>query len=392
MLKKIIIACLFVGSCSLLSRVSAQVNVDTINLHWPAYISLKDYLVPFMKADTIVNELILPIRKSEKGATAHLLFPAKKILKIQDVYLEREYREGKDWVVNGREIVLTDNSAIPFLRDDELLFKADKKKEGYYQLAKDSGYFVLYDEHKLFPSHQLAVTYVPERKGAFSPQPPKLYKQKIHGKLTRTSQKLKRGEPLKIVFYGNSIEVGGNTSGYLGVKPFMPNWTQLVVYNLRSTYSSEITYVNNAKGGMVAQWGVENAEERVANEKPDLVVIAFGMNDGTFGVPDSTFIGQLQKIMDTASETNPNCEFIIVTPMLANPLAIHSKSQESYRLPILGLVKEGTAVADVTFWHKWLLNYKSYQDMIANNINHPNDYLARWYAHVVSAILVPEKK
>src|SRR5690606_21919188 len=138
---------------------------------------------------------------------------------------------------------------------------------------------------------------------------------------------------LKIVFYGNSIEVGGNTSGYLGVKPFMPNWTQLVVYQLRSTYTSDISYINNAKGGMVAQWGVENAEERVANEKPDLVVIAFGMNDGTFGVPESTFIGQLQKIMETASKNNPNCEFILVTPMLANPLAIHSKrDRKSTRL------------------------------------------------------------
>lgn len=367
-------------------------NVDTINLHWPAYISLKDYLVPFMRADTIVHELILPIKKSEKGATAQLLFPAKKILKIQDVYLEKEYKEQQDWVFNGREILLTEHSPIPFLRADQLLFKEDKKKDGFYQPAKDSGYFVLYDEHKLFPSHQLAVTYVPERRRKISGQPSKLYDQKIHGKLTRTSQKLKKGEPLKIVFYGNSIEVGGNTSGYLGVKPFMPNWTQLVVHNLRSRYASEIAYANNAKGGMVAQWGVENAEERVANENPDLVVIAFGMNDGTFAVPEAEFIRQLQQIMDITSSKNPNCEFILVTPMLANPVAVQSKKQEDYRLPILKLANKGVAVADVTAWHKWLLNYKSYQDMIANNINHPNDYLARWYAHVVSAILIPEKK
>src|SRR5690606_31112732 len=144
-------------------------------------------------------------------------------------------------------------------------------------------------------------------------------------------------------------------------------WTQLVVYQLRSTYTSEISYINNAKGGMVAQWGVENAEERVANENPDLVVIAFGMNDGTFGVSEADFTGQLKRIMDIATRKNPACEFIVVTPMLPNPLAIHSKSQESYRIPMLDLATKGIAVADVTLWHKWLLQYKSYQDMTANN-------------------------
>ncbi|MBE8721855.1 SGNH/GDSL hydrolase family protein [Sphingobacterium pedocola] len=368
---------------------SGGAGVDTIHLHWPAYISLKDYLVPFTAADTIVHELILPIKQTESNASAHLLFPAKKILKVQDVYLEKEYQEHKDWVVNGREITLTAQSSMLFLRSAELLFGADKKMEGFYQEAKEPGYFVLYDEHRLFPLHQLAVTYIPDRGHTVPDQPLKVYDEKIHGKLERTLQKLKQGDPLKIVFYGNSIEVGGNTSGYLGVKPFMPNWTQLVVYQLRSTYSSEISYINNAKGGMVAQWGVENAEQRVANENPDLVVIAFGMNDGTFGVSEADFIGQLQRIMDITKKKNPACEFVLVSPMLANPLAIHSKSQESYRIPMLNLATKGVAVADVTLWHKWLLQNKSYQDMTSNNINHPNDYLARWYAHIVSAILTP---
>ena len=38
--------------------------------------------------------------------------------------------------------------------------------------------------------------------------------------------------------------------------------------------------------------------------------------------------------------------------------------------------------------HKELLNHKSYQDMTGNNINHPNDYLIRWYAQFISGLLV----
>ena len=29
--------------------------------------------------------------------------------------------------------------------------------------------------------------------------------------------------------------------------------------------------------------------------------------------------------------------------------------------------------------------------LTGNNINHPNDYLAQWYAHIVSEILIPER-
>ena len=41
------------------------------------------------------------------------------------------------------------------------------------------------------------------------------------------------------------------------------------------------------------------------------------------------------------------------------------------------------AVADVTTFHKYLLRRKRFCDMSANNVNHPNDFMARAYAHVM---------
>jgi len=365
------------------SGTTSRDGADTIELHWPKYISLRDYLKPFIQADTIVNEIILPMENAETTPRARILFPAKKILSIKDVYLEKEYYEHKDWEVRRREIVLTKNSLIPFLHENDLLFK--EERVGFSQPAKESSHYVLFSEGALFPSYQLAVTYIPDRTNSSFPS---ILGQKENS-LSGTLGKLKRGEPLKIVFYGNSIEAGGNSSGYLGVKPYMPNWPQLVIYNLRMNYLSEISYKNQSKGGMMAKWGMENADERVANENPDLVVIAFGMNDGTFSVPVNDFISQIEEIMRIAKVRNPMCEFLLVTPMLANPMAIQSKMQEDYRQPLWKLANEHVAIADVTNWHKWLLDYKSYQDMTGNNINHPNDYLARWYAHLVSAILIP---
>lgn len=367
----------------------AQNPVDTIYKHWPNYISLDSYLTPFTKADTIVNEIVLPIKYGDEKPFAQLLFPVKKILSIKDVYLDKEYKVGKDWVVDGRKLILPNISKIPYLIDSELLFRNEKK--GISLPSKKEGYYVLFSEGLLFPSYQLSVTYVPDRSD-YNPLFPKVFNSKLNTRLVRTNTKLQKGEPLKIVFYGNSIEVGGNSSGFLGVSPFMPNWTELIVYNLRNSFSSSISYTNNSVGGMTAKWGEENTDERVTSLNPDLAVIAFGMNDGSGKVPVSDFIDQLKGIMKKVRLKSPECEFILVTPMLANPLAIHSQIQEEYRLPIWSLANKGVSVADVTVWHKWLLSHKSYQDMTGNNINHPNDYLARWYAHIVSELLISEKQ
>lgn len=362
---------------------------DTICLHWPEYISLDDYLIPFTKADTIINEIILPIQYGDEKPFAQLLFPAEEILSIKDIYLEKEYNIEEEWIINGRKLILSNDSEIPYLKDSELLFRDEKI--GKSLPSKKEGYFVLFGEGQLFPSYQLAVTYIPDRSGC-SYSFPETMESKNKMSLQKTTTKLKKGQPLKIVFYGNSIEVGGNSSGFKGVKPYMPNWTQLVVYNLRRRFSSNISYKNQSVGGKTAQWGLENAAALVASENPDLVVIAFGMNDGTHKIPVSDFICQIKGIMKTTHQKNPECEFILVTPILANPLAIHSQIQEDYRYPLWELSDKQVAIADITVWHKWLLQYKSYQDMTGNNINHPNDYLARWYAHIVSEILIPEKK
>lgn len=357
---------------------------DTIGLHWPDYISLDEYMQPFAQADTIVDEIILPVRIERECAEASLLFHPRKILTVRDAYLKEEFSEDH-WEVRGRTIRLKPGSAIPFLKDTDLIFS--EKKEGRSLPAKEEEKYVLGSEGQLFPSYQLAVTYIRDTDVPVSF--PERLKSDRRNTLQRTKKKLKRGEPLKIVFFGNSIEVGGNSSGFQHMPPYMPSWPQLFVYNLRQHYSSEIIFTNQSVGGKTAQWGVENAKERVAEKEPDLVVIGFGMNDGTGKVPPEDFTGRLKSIMKEVAKTNPRCEFILVTPMLANPLSIHSQIQKEYRLPVWDLGGKHVAVSDMTVWHEWLLKYKSYQDMTGNNINHPNDYLARWYAHVLSEILIP---
>ena len=91
--------------------------------------------------------------------------------------------------------------------------------------------------------------------------------------------------------------------------------------------------------------------------------------------------------MDTARTANPDVEFILVSPILANPDTYFNGTQSKYLPALLELETEGTCVADLTSIHTYLLQKKTYTDMTGNNVNHPNDFLIRFYAQVLEATL-----
>ncbi|MDD3766414.1 MAG: GDSL-type esterase/lipase family protein, partial [Eubacteriales bacterium] len=139
-------------------------------------------------------------------------------------------------------------------------------------------------------------------------------------------------------------------------------------------------------------WGVENAQTLVAQKNPDLVIISFGMNDGAKAVAPQTYIDNLQSIMDTVRSSNPDVEFILVSSSLPNPesASVNAGSQELY-LPYLQQLcndAQGVALADITTPNQKLLEKKRFVDMTGNNINHPNDFMIRWYAQIISAIFL----
>lgn len=362
------------------NRQALAQTVDTLDRHWPAYINLDQYMQPFLTADTIYNELLMPIKDGHAAPNGSLLFPVKSVLSVRDTYLGTEYEQGKDWIWEGQRIVLTDSSRIPYFNSHELVY--GEAREGISQPGSTPGTYVLFSEGELLRSKQLAVTYIPDRRSGKPATRPSAKRQ-----LPLTAGKLAKRQKLHVVFLGNSIETGANSSGFQHVPPFMPNWGELFVWQLRRYFDAPVSYKNLSVGGKTASWGLTQMD-LVMSEHPDLVVIGFGMNDGTFGVAAEEFAKQIQTMIEAIRNQRPTCEFIVITPMLANPKAIHNNLQEAYRPALLALERSGVAIADMTHWHKWLLTHKSYQDMTGNNINHPNDYLSRWYAHVLAALLI----
>ncbi|MBX2924338.1 MAG: SGNH/GDSL hydrolase family protein [Chitinophagaceae bacterium] len=57
---------------------------------------------------------------------------------------------------------------------------------------------------------------------------------------------------------------------------------------------------------MPAHWGQENAAALPVPENPDLVVIGFGMNNGTFKVEPALFVDQIKDIMQAVKTSNPS--------------------------------------------------------------------------------------
>jgi len=195
-----------------------------------------------------------------------------------------------------------------------------------------------------------------------------------------------------VVYYGDSITTGANSSNTQA--PFTPIWTQLVTAKLAAAYSNDIIeQVNTAVGGTNAKWGCENAKQRVAAYRPDLAVIAFGMNDA--GTSAISYAAGIMGIIEQTRRSNPAAEFILVSPMLPNKeVRGFYGNQHQFENVLFGIAGFEQGIAAVPVWsmHKYMLASKRYYDMTGNNVNHPNDFLARVYAQAVCALLVCDNK
>jgi lysophospholipase L1-like esterase len=195
---------------------------------------------------------------------------------------------------------------------------------------------------------------------------------------------------LKIVLCGDSISVGAGATSQEMLAPYLPPWPVLVTRKLREQYQAPVTLVNRSLGGMIAAWGETNAPMLVQPEAADLCLIGFGMNDRGRPVPVADFMKQIQSIISAARAGNPNVEIILIASWHNNPEWGPSQPLNDYRTAMMALQGPGIAVADLTDISGELLKHKPFVDMSSNNVNHPNDYMVRWYAQAISALLVPQ--
>lgn len=341
-----------------------------------SFYDLEKYMKYLWDTEIVYNESVYPLENKDGGISPiGLMYEPVCILSVRDSFLKTEYKKGVDYDLKDGRLVILKSGSIPRVKYNE--YWLDYEISGH-SFPRTGGGYVLYGQGEPFLSRQLAVTYIHLDK--WEGEMPK-------GKsnlLPKTLARLENREELKMVFYGDSISEGCNSSGFHNVEPYADDWCTMVTRYLTWKYDNpSISMINASVGGMDSAWGYNNVKN-IAKLNPDLVVVAFGMNDGTARIPVKTYARNIGKIVERIRLANEDCEFVLVATMLANEdVAGFAGYQEDYLPALLDLEGEGVAVADMTTVHKYLLAKKRYFDMTGNNVNHPNDFLARFYAQVV---------
>lgn len=336
--------------------------------------NLKTYLTPVWLGDTVYNETIMFVGQSDEQ---QLLYPATEIVSVRSYDLKTEYKLGVDYLFDEQtnSITLTDNTRMPYFV--KKAYYPDVSQ--YHSASRNTGLF--FKEGGLISERQLAVTYRAKKDDTLTI--PTNYSDRYANFLN----KVESGEKVKICFFGDSITVGGNSSGFVNIPPYMPNFANLVTEGLKVLYSNpNIEMVNHAKGGETSLWGMRNIS-LVTDENPDLVVLAWGMNDLTLGA--GRFKNQVKEMIDSIKNACPNADILLVGSMYPNGDVLEFRMNNDYVSSPFTLYEHkqkelaeeyGLGIALVTTMHREMLEKKSYYSMTANNINHPSDFLIRIYA------------
>lgn len=344
---------------------------------------------PIWDTDTVWGESLTMIRDKNNVAEAPLLYEPIKILKVTNLDGSKEYTEGVDWEWKNGRFRLTKNSRIYCFTEEEIYPTKQPALNTFFYM---NDRYLYHPANSYFIERQIFVTYTCQRGGWKGVRP-----QLAEKKLLRSFERMRSGKKLNLVFYGDSITVGADASVRHNLPPYQDGYGKLVYDALVARYGTHITYTNTAVGGKETIWAEENVEERVNAYEPDLVVLAFGMNDGPKS--QEQFEERIRNIIRLIRAKKPECEFILVATSLPNrlltdPRAAFWGNQWQFKGALDRIEQDpempGVAVADITGMHRYLLEHKRFEDLSSNMINHPNDFFHRCYAQFLIGMLINE--
>lgn len=322
---------------------------------------------------------------SGEPATCSLLLPPHGPVLLESATGEVQYLHALDYLVDHATGLLTrtHESRIPMTTVAELRPSVDRDGSGFMHVRGEPSTFLLVDEEGFFHRRQATASYRFDRAHWRGWTP-----QFAGASMPRTIERLRSGQPLVMCIVGDSISEGYNASNVIGSAPFQPPYGVLVAAGLKDVYGSEVAVRNFAIAGWTSDDGLSSVDAAAA-EQPDLVLVAFGMNDAGYADPRE-YAANIQAIIAAIRRAAPHAEFVLVSSMLPNP-AWHYPQLErfvAYRHALAGLCGPGISLADLTSLWSDLMIRKTPYDLTGNGINHPNDFGHRLYAHTILSLLV----
>lgn len=403
-------------SCSQLQKnerkESTKKNNELVKVGVYDMYDLETYMRPIWEGRVVHNETVMFVGVDDEVS---LLYEPDEILSVRSYDLKTEYKQGIDYEYKDGKLTLLAGTRIPCMEKSEYYTSNPQ----YSQLVTQGnaeedaiGTYTYWGERDSMTKWQVAVTY---RHSQFWDG----YAAESHAdQYHALTEKLQNGEDVTFVFYGDSITYGGNSSYMVGVAPYAPTWplmfTQYIakqygytVKYIRNEFATSpvpeedtvygsngiITYCNPSVGGWTVQDGYKNVDDYVGTLVDkygcDLFTVAFGMNNPRNAA--SEFIEYHDGIIKRVQEYVPETDIVMVSTMVPNPEATNGwyGNQERFEAKMLtsadAYQEAGTncAVVCMTSMSKSVLEHKRFRDYSGNNINHPNDFMARLYAQLM---------
>jgi len=323
---------------------------------------LRPLLVPFWCDTRMVAEPVVFIGDAGQPVAATLLFPPDSVILVTNAAGNVVFENGTDYEVDHRNagIVRVEGSRVPLI----------------------SGRSLVPSDPTTVDERLVMVTYS-HAPGLWSGYEP----VGDPTRLPRTLTRLRSCAPVTVCVSGDSISEGYDASGFRGVAPHQPPYATLLAEGLELAHGGEVRLHNLAVAGWTAEHGRWQSSD-IAAVHPDLVIVAFGMNDACYAEPPE-FASGIAEIIQGVQTTCPDAEFLLVSPMLPTPECdwVAIERFAGYRDALLSMTNDRVAVADMTSVWQALLARKHPHDLSGNGTNHPNDFGHRVYAQTLMSVL-----
>lgn len=341
-------------------------------------------MTPAWKSEVVTRESCVLIQKdSSAPIEAKLAFQPAEILSVTTADRSHQYQASSDFQSSPGSNVLTFQAASTVLPiQDADLYLPVGAPHSYKHRMGNPDQNLLYRPGRWFHDHNIEVTYRRDLNAS-----PLKEITITYGTLPRTLSMLASGSPITVGVSGDSISTGLDASDKTAAPPFQPGYPELVVAQLRVLSDSNVRLVNRAVSGWSIANGVADLDKLLA-EKPDLMIVAYGMNDVGRRDP-KWYFDQTRQLIENARKADPEIEILLVSTMLGNGEWVHTPRDmfEVYRDELKKLVQPGVALADVTQVWTEMLRQKPDFDLTGNGLNHPNDFGHRLYAQALLQVL-----
>jgi lysophospholipase L1-like esterase len=209
--------------------------------------------------------------------------------------------------------------------------------------------------------------------------------------------------PLKIIFYGDSILTGCDTSGSTEitvgngtnhiygtgeidwkiekppVSPYTPAWPEMVKQKLERFYNNtKIIKVNRSSCSTDSTGGLKAIDINVSDENPDLVIIGFGGNE--CNIDPKLYRQNIEGMIKRIRLKNPATEILLLSTIVLNfeicDFRINKLKEFEQELCAIRENYSGIGVVQINSLFNCINDElgKKYFDYTYNNINHPNDF------------------